>query len=97
MHYSGLYRCSGCSVTFSDPESWRRVVDPLVLLPSAVGKAVSQTLPTAPVSPVPPLFATWGGVPQGPADPNSYGTTETDLKVIREAAARANKSKGHRR
>ena len=23
MQYSGLYRCSGCSVTFTDPAAWR--------------------------------------------------------------------------
>ena len=23
MQYSGLYRCSGCSFTFSDPAAWR--------------------------------------------------------------------------
>ena len=23
MQYSGLYRCSGCSFTFSDPTTWR--------------------------------------------------------------------------
>ena len=24
MQYSDLYRCSGCSVTFSDPVAWRK-------------------------------------------------------------------------
>ena len=23
MRYSGVYRCSGCSITFSDPSAWR--------------------------------------------------------------------------
>lgn len=27
MQYSGLYRCSGCSVTFSDPVTWREGAD----------------------------------------------------------------------
>jgi hypothetical protein len=27
MVYSGIYRCSGCSLTFTDPSTWREAPD----------------------------------------------------------------------
>jgi hypothetical protein len=49
MRYSGLYRWSGCSVTFADPASWRR------------GQATHATSQRPPF----PQLSSWGIQPPG--------------------------------
>jgi hypothetical protein len=103
MQYSGLYRCSGCSVAFSDPSSWREGASaPNSEAPPNVGQgeqARTEPAPTRAVTPTgPQSFSTgWPLLPRLPGEPAGYGHSEEDLKAIREAAARANRSKGRRR
>ena len=92
MEYANLYRCSGCSVTFSDPSAWREGSTPAA--------ARSDTAPSAPAPRSPyaaptdgPNLSTWGSASVMPVSPNQYGHNEADLLAIREAAARANKGK----
>ena len=93
MAYSGLYRCSGCSVTFADPAAWRE---------SPKGSTSTSGVEESSASPPPTpsehnfSFATWGGTPSLP-DPSTFGYNEADVKAIKEAADRANNSKGRRR
>ena len=94
MEYSGLYRCSGCSVTFSDPLAWREG-------PQAVPEAVADRPAPTPMSSVdaraPGTMATWGILMSRAPGPIPYGYGEQDFKAIKEAAERANRSKGRRR
>ena len=92
MVYSGLYRCSGCPVTFSDPVAWRD---------AASGKSATQAEIT-PVQITPPPVAHperdsnpsgWGITLPRLGQPLGYGYSEEDLKGIRDAAAPADKSK----
>jgi hypothetical protein len=92
MVYSGLYRCSGCSVTFSDPLAWRD---------AASGESTAHVEP-APVQISPPSVVSpgrdtnpsgWGITLPRLGQPLGFGYSEEDLKEIRDAAARANKSK----
>jgi DNA-directed RNA polymerase subunit RPC12/RpoP len=57
MEYSGLYRCSGCSVTFSDPAAWRDAPE------VAEGAAQAAPIAVRPGPPVPPLRPPLGGPP----------------------------------
>jgi len=95
MTFNGLYRCSGCSVTFSDPTAWREVST------SAAATAPAPCLPESRSAYSAltggPGLSTWGGVLPQLGEPIGYGHREEDLKEIHEAAARANKSKGRRR
>lgn len=99
MQYSGLYRCSGCSVTFSDPVAWREGGQ-VVTVESEASAAPSVTPATEPP-----------GAPRGgghsfatghivlsrlPGEPVGYGRSEEDIREIEDAAARANRSKGRR-
>jgi hypothetical protein len=99
MTYSGLYRCSGCSVTFADPAAWReaQAVDADVAsLPDSGQRIAAPPLPANDVAP--PLLAGWGPVsPLRPGEPVPVGWSDEDVRQIQEAAARANKSKGRRR
>ena len=98
MQYSGLYRCSGCPVTFSDPVAWRE--GPSTQGP---GTETGASTPAAvevdePINPPSSAFETWGySPPLAPGEPVPYDWGEADTKVIQDAAARANKSKGRRR
>jgi hypothetical protein len=60
MVYSGLYRCSGCSVTFADPTAWREASAAAVaakpVTPDSATRMPTTHLPTGG-----PNFATWGG------------------------------------
>lgn len=95
MEYGPLYRCSGCSVTFTDPSAWRQGPDP------------DNALPTIQLPPDKPLtsyaapsggsFAsTWGMRLPEAATPGGFARSEADCQGIRDAAARANRSKGRR-
>lgn len=67
MRPSGLYRCSGCSVVFEDPKSWREAGPEWVTPGSAPvplsPPSGSPTLPSI-VTPTAPDFATYGMTPQ---------------------------------
>ncbi len=86
MTYSGLYQCSGCSATFADPAAWRKEV-----VHRGVGVGPSNH-----AGPKAELLASWGAEREDVPDPNTYGYNETDQKAIKEAAARANRSKGRK-
>jgi len=96
MQYSDLYRCSGCSVTFSDPLAWREGSPEQATSDVAVPEV--QTTPSASTSFVPRThsMSTWGQMP-GVVDPTAYGYNEEDRRAIKEAADRATRSKGRRR
>ena len=92
MVYSGLYRCSGCSVTFSDPLAWRD---------AASGESTVQ-VGLAPVQIAPPPLESprrdtnpsgWGITLPRLGQPLGFGYSEEDLRGIRDAAATADKSK----
>ncbi len=112
MVYSGLYRCSGCSVTFSDPVAWRETL----------GKVTSDSgMPTDAGAVTAGLSKAGGNAPSGdigdsqwaangnrissvshitmplPEGTLPFGYSEVDRKGIEDAAARANRSKGRRR
>ena len=89
MTYAGLYRCSGCSVLFSDPAEWRHSA-------STMPSAQMPPEEPAPAPCVAPSRPTSGATP-GQVDPDAYGYNEADFKTIQEAAARATKSRGRRR
>ena len=100
MQYSGLYRCSGCSVTFSDPTAWREGGDAEIAAAdvSRVHHVAAEARPSFAASDAGHNFATGHmAVPRMPGEPIGYGRSESDLKEIREAAERANTSKGRRR
>ena len=93
MQYSGLYRCSGCSVTFCDPLAWREgaeisqiVSEPAGAEPSCAASGAGQSFANAHPT-----------MPRMPGEPIGYGRSAADLNEIREAAKRANRSKGRRR
>lgn len=92
MTYSGLYRCSGCSVTFADPSAWRESGASSVPEEES-GMSVASPPPTPSSQ---NLLSTWGATP-GVRDPSAFGYNDADQKAITEAADRANKSKGRRR
>lgn len=104
MTYSGLYRCSGCSVTFSDPAAWRESPEPsatpsLVQQDASVDASRRQedapptTTGTGVLAPQGHSMSTWGLVHPGVAIPGAFGYNEADVKAINEAAQRAGKSK----
>ena len=97
MVYNGLYCCSGCSVTFSDPTAWRELTAGNAVAPAHATppQKEGRTPHSAPTEG--PILSTWGGVLPRLGEPTGYGHSEEDLKEIRDAAARANKSKGRRR
>jgi hypothetical protein len=96
MQYSGLYRCSGCSVTFSDPVAWREGHGKQPV-PEAAAELPAPTATSAVEARAPGSMATWGLVMSRDAGPVPYGYGEQDVKAIKEAAERANRSKGRRR
>lgn len=96
MVYSGIYRCSGCSATFADPTSWREAVSTTSVASNAEKRPGTGIGPGDNAGPVPGLFASWGSSPASPVDAQGYGRTEADTEEIREAARRANKSKGRK-
>ncbi len=95
MTYSGLYRCSGCSATFADPAAWRQAA---VQSPATTGlpHRGAGIGPSNHSEPKPELLASWGAKREGVPDPSIYGYNETDQKAIKEAASRANRSKGRK-
>jgi hypothetical protein len=97
MSYSGLYRCSGCSVTFADPTAWRGEPAALEGLQSASAAEPVGSSPRPPpgqyVPPAPPLESTWGTHIRQEPPPGTYGYSEEDCKAIKEAAERAGKGK----
>ena len=100
MQYSGLYRCSGCSVTFSDPVAWREGGQvALVETEANAAPALNPTAePAGTARGTGHSFATGHIVlPRTPGEPVGYGHSEADIKEIDEAVARANGSKGRRR
>ena len=92
MEYSGLYRCSGCSVTFSDPVAWRDAasgesaaqldIAPVQVMPTPANSSERDSNPSG-----------WGITLPRLGQPLGYGYSAKDLKGIRDAAASANKSK----
>ena len=48
MAYSGLYRCSGCSVTFSDPLGWREATVGAIPAQGEAPKELSSGEPESP-------------------------------------------------
>lgn len=97
MQYSELYRCSGCSVTFSDPQAWREGPADSPTADAGVDEVqTDQSGPTV-VVPGPASMSTWGMTPTGAADPTAFGYNEADCRAIKETADRATRSKGRRR
>jgi hypothetical protein len=96
MQYSGLYRCSGCSVTFSDPVAWREGHENRAE-PEAATERPAQTATSSVEARASGSMATWGLVKSRDAGSVPYGYGEQDLKAIKEAAERANRSKERRR
>ena len=93
MQYSGLYRCSGCSVAFSDPLAWQEGADE-----AQVASVIAETEASYAASDAGHNFANCHlPLPPMPGEPIGYGHSDADLKEIREAAERANRSKGRRR
>ena len=93
MQCSGLYRCSGCSVTFSDPLAWREGAET-----SRVASVLLGTESSYAASDARHNFADGHlTLPRMPGEPSGYGHSEADLKEIQEAAERTNRSKGRRR
>ncbi len=84
MTYSGLYRCSGCSVTFADPAAWRE--SPAIANPTRATEKQAGARPTQPQAAVPSdatpgaslphvaRLSTWGSMPQGCATPQPSAT-----------------------
>jgi hypothetical protein len=100
MRYSGLYRCSGCSVTFSDPVAWRQAsqVGSAAEGPEEPNRASAAADDNAVLRPRPPVSSVhFSGIERTPGDPLAYGNNPEDLKAILEAATAANRSKGRRR
>ena len=85
MAYSGLYRCSGCSVTFTDPAAWRAA-------PTVQTSAPSLSAPSDIKEP-PSTLSTWGNVLPRCGEPLGFGQSEGDIKQIQDAAARAMKGR----
>ncbi len=81
MQYSGLYRCSGCSVTFSDPVAWRegateRQEPSTDVTTSAQLEAGQPSSDQTMLRPSGHSFATWGlamQLPTGEPLPYGYG------------------------
>jgi len=100
MVYSGLFRCSGCSVTFSDPSAWREAPAPEEVMAPTVDSLTTVVTRSAPPARVPNL-STWGvgGTVHPAGGTVVHGQGDDDIKQIHDAAARANrsKSKGRRR
>ncbi len=93
MTYSDLYRCSGCSVTFADPVAWRQAASKQV--PEQTVRRPGPGIgPSDHTGPLPELMSSWGSKPTDTPDASTYGYNDVDSKAIKEAAARANKSKG---
>jgi len=90
MVYSGLYRCSGCSVAFSDPAAWRNGADA-----PTVDAATSSQAAMVPPSHQPSSggYSTWGTMAPRAGDPNSFGYRPEDIKAIQDAADWANKNR----
>lgn len=97
MQYSGLYRCSGCSVTFSDPVAWREGPAEPAATAAEVAEAPTKRSGSPEAVHNTHLFATWGQVRTGVLDPTAFGYNEDDYRAIKEAADRATRSKGRRR
>jgi DNA-directed RNA polymerase subunit RPC12/RpoP len=91
MEYANLYRCSGCSVTFTDPSAWRESSAPAAVRTAAPSVSETRSQYAAPTDG--PNLSTWGSASLMPVLPNQYGHSKADLQAIREAAARANKGK----
>lgn len=103
MSYSGLYRCSGCSVTFADPAAWRE--SPAIANPTRATEEQAGARPTQPQAAVPSdaapgaslphvaRLSTWGSMLPGLRDPTAFGNSDADYAAIKEAARRAGRSK----
>lgn len=78
-----LYRCTGCGVVFNDPKAWRQWPE---------DAEVPEPIPPAPHG-LPPLLGTWGAVP---GTCREHEQNPEELQRIKDAAARANKSKPKR-
>lgn len=93
MVYSGLYRCSGCSLTFSDPPVWRET--PAADESTALTECVppDSVLPAADVPIRDSNPSGWGITLPRLGQPLGIGYSDEDLKGIHEAVAGANKSK----
>lgn len=85
MQFSELYRCSGCSVGFSDPVAWRE------------GTAVPADPPSGAARQDHDYSTNHMARPYMPGEVVGYGRSEEDLRAISEAVERANRSKGRRR
>ena len=95
MGYGDLYRCSGCSVTFTDPSAWRQGPEPDIAQPTVEGPPDKPL--TSFAAPSGGSFAsTWGMRLPEAATSGGFARTEEDCQGIRDAAARANRSKGRR-
>lgn len=94
MVYSGLYRCSGCSVTFSDPSAWREASGSDDLTAQTTVYTATRTS-SVPAHARVPNLSTWGvgATAPGLGGATPRGRSDEDLRAIREAAARANSSK----
>lgn len=93
MEYSGLYRCSGCSVSFSDLVAWREGAPAAAVPITAAGVEPSYA-----ASDKSHDFSN-GHIllPRVPGMRLGFGHSEADMKAIDEAAARANRSARRRK
>lgn len=98
MVYSGLYRCSDCSVTFSDPSSWHEA--PVRDATADFGDNASpEHVTPAVVSDVKITSPSAWGMAASPRshEPNRFRDRAQDINAIQETALLANRSNGRRR
>lgn len=77
MVYSGLYRCSGCPVTFTDPSSWREAPVRDAAADSDGGAARGHDTSAVASRAGIPSPSTWGvAAPPSSHEPNRFGDTE---------------------
>lgn len=87
-----LYACTGCGAVFTSPDRWRRMVThqaapmvaPVVALDESRQALAMRTIGDG------------GGWTSMPRDPDAFGSSPEDVAAIKEAAARANRSKKRR-
>jgi hypothetical protein len=61
-----LYHCSGCSVVFADPKSWREGGADIVSPPLPAKPLTPLSDSPTPTAPAPPTLATYGLLPRPP-------------------------------
>lgn len=88
-----LYACTGCGAVFTSPDRWRRMVTHQVPQPAAPLVVDESTQAVAMRSAGNGYGGGWTSIP---LPPGSFGTSPEEVAAIKEAAARANRSKKKR-